>query len=55
MEDQREQAWKYFALHAGQRMSIFNFYITISTALVAATGVFIGIKTISPWFIAVLG
>lgn len=23
----REQAWKYFELHANQRMTLFNFYI----------------------------
>lgn len=55
MEDKREQAWKYFELHAGQRMSIFNFYITLSTAIVAALGVFIGISAISPWLIGTLG
>lgn len=35
----REHAWKYFELHARQRMALFNFYITISTALVAGIGV----------------
>lgn len=31
----RKQAWDYFAIHASQRMSIFNFYIVISSAVVA--------------------
>jgi Flp pilus assembly protein TadB len=30
-----KQAWDYFSTHAGQRMSIFNFYIALSS--VAAT------------------
>lgn len=27
----RKQAWDYFALHASQRMTIFNFYIVLSS------------------------
>ena len=27
----RKQAWDYFAIHASQRMSIFNFYIALSS------------------------
>jgi hypothetical protein len=27
----RKQAWDYFATHASQRMSIFNFYIALSS------------------------
>ncbi|WP_322046082.1 hypothetical protein [Paraburkholderia sp. J67] len=30
----RAQAWSYFALHAGQRMQTFQFYVTLITALV---------------------
>lgn len=30
---QYEYAWKYFSLHASQRLSTFNFYIVISTLL----------------------
>jgi len=33
--DMLEHAWRYFALHAGQRMSIFNFFLVLS-GLVAA-------------------
>ena len=29
----RESAWRYFAIHAEQRLKMFQFYITISTAL----------------------
>jgi hypothetical protein len=32
----QEQAWKYFDLHAGQRLTIFNFYIALCSAI--ATG-----------------
>ena len=33
--DLQEQAWKYFDLHAGQRLTIFNFYIALSSAIAA--------------------
>lgn len=33
--ESREYAWKYFQLHAGQRMSIFNFFVLISAILTA--------------------
>lgn len=29
----RENAWRHFAVHADQRLKMFQFYITISTAL----------------------
>ena len=29
----RESAWRHFAIHAEQRLKMFQFYITISTAL----------------------
>ena len=29
----RESAWKHFSVHADQRLKMFQFYITISTAL----------------------
>lgn len=29
----RDSAWKHFAIHAEQRLKMFQFYITISTAL----------------------
>jgi hypothetical protein len=32
----RKQAWDYFTTHAAQRMTVFNFYIALST-LTAAT------------------
>lgn len=32
--DLREDAWKYFALHAEQRMKVFNFYVVLSTLVV---------------------
>ena len=31
--DFRESAWRHFAIHAEQRLKMFQFYITISTAL----------------------
>ncbi len=33
--ESRDYAWKYFQLHAGQRMSIFNFFVLISAILTA--------------------
>ena len=51
----REQAWKYFELHAKQRMTLFNFYITISTALIAGIGVLLNFKEIPILLIITLG
>jgi len=34
-QDMLEHAWRYFALHAEQRMSVFNFFLVLS-GLVAA-------------------
>ena len=31
----RENAWRHFTIHAEQRLKMFQFYITISTALLA--------------------
>jgi hypothetical protein len=31
----QEQAWKYFELHANQRLTIFNFYIALCSAITA--------------------
>ncbi|HXM21080.1 MAG TPA: hypothetical protein VN948_07445 [Terriglobales bacterium] len=33
--DLQELAWKYFELHAGQRLTIFNFYIALCSAIAA--------------------
>jgi hypothetical protein len=35
-ESLRKQAWDYFQMHAGQRLSTFNFYIVISSVLSTA-------------------
>jgi len=32
----RKQAWDYFQTHAGQRLTTFNFYLTLSTAVTTA-------------------
>ncbi len=32
-----DSAWKYFQLHANQRVTHFNFFIVISTALISGT------------------
>ena len=34
--DLKEHVWNYFQLHAGQRMSIFNFFVVMSTLLTTA-------------------
>lgn len=31
----REHAWKYVEIHAGQRMSIFNFFLVLSGLVLA--------------------
>lgn len=33
LKDQMEYAWNYFKLHAGQRMSLFNFFVVMSALL----------------------
>ncbi len=32
----RKQAWDYFQIHAGQRLTTFNFYIVVSAVLATA-------------------
>ena len=39
----RNSAWKYFTVHAGQRLKLFQFYITISTAMLAAASLLVRI------------
>lgn len=34
----RVYAWNYFSLHATQRLTTFNFYLVISTLLLAGLG-----------------
>lgn len=34
LSEMREYAWKYFSLHADQRMKSFNFYIIMSTVTI---------------------
>lgn len=36
IKEQREYAWKYFQLHASQRMSSFNYFVTTATFLTAS-------------------
>lgn len=35
----QEYAWKYFELHSQQRITVFNFYITIISLLMAGSGI----------------
>lgn len=35
LKDMLEHAWRYFALHATQRISLFNFFVVISASLSA--------------------
>ena len=43
-ENIRNYIWKYFQLHAGQRLTTFNFYLVISTLF--TSGYFIAFKDI---------
>lgn len=38
VERHRTYAWDYFQLHSSQRIATFNFYITLSTAILAGIG-----------------
>jgi hypothetical protein len=40
----REHSWNYFALHAQQRISVFQYFITIESALITAALVSIQYK-----------
>ena len=57
MEDSeiREQVWKYFELHTKQRMTLFNFFITISIAIVSGIGVFLNFEKKPELLIITLG
>lgn len=47
----RNHLWSYFSLHAQQRMSAFQFFITLETALVGAVLLIIQSKDLqSPWY-----
>jgi hypothetical protein len=35
----RQQAWNYFQMHATQRLTTFNYYLAISTAITAAIAI----------------
>jgi hypothetical protein len=50
----REYAWNYFELHAGQRLKTFQFFVTLSTALIAGFVVLLRYGYTYKW-IAVLG
>lgn len=39
----RKQAWDYFSVHASQRLTIFNFYIIVSSLV--ATSYFASFKS----------
>ena len=43
-ENLRNYIWNYFRLHAGQRLTTFNFYIVISTLF--TSGYFVALKDI---------
>ena len=45
-ENALEYAWRYFALHAQQRMSVFNFFVILSGIL--ATGIGAGLQAGKP-------
>jgi hypothetical protein len=34
-KDMLEHAWRYFSLHAGQRLVLFNFFLVVSASLAA--------------------
>lgn len=36
LKDYRDYAWNYFALHAGQRMAVFRFYVIFATVIIGA-------------------
>jgi hypothetical protein len=51
-ENLRKYIWNYFQLHAGQRLTTFNFYIVISTLL--TSGYFVAVRDV-PYLSLLLG
>ncbi len=54
ISDQRQYVWNYFQLHASQRLITFNYYIIISTAIIAGYIVTVGMNSI-PMLAMLLG
>lgn len=50
-----EHAWRYFALHANQRMLVFNFYLVLSGLVLAALAKALEGDVAPPWFSILLG
>ncbi len=54
IKDLRDYAWKYFSLHADQRIKTFNFYVILATFAVG--GMLTAVKdSAPPWAIAIVG
>jgi hypothetical protein len=49
-DELRTQAWDYFALQAGQRLTTFNYYVLFSTAVIGGIGVVFK-EHLSPGFV----
>jgi hypothetical protein len=47
--DARTYAWNYFAVHAAQRMSVFQFFVTLSTAIVGGAVLIAGSAEDRKW------
>jgi hypothetical protein len=47
--DARTYAWNYFMVHAGQRMSVFQFFISLSTAIVGGAVLIAGSADDRKW------
>ncbi len=52
---EREHVWTYFALHAQQRLTTFNFYIVLSAAIIAASAALIKVAAGLPYAVVPLG
>lgn len=50
----RDYAWKYFALHADQRLKAFQFFITLSTAITGALIFMVRLGDPNKW-VSILG
>ncbi len=55
VESLRKYAWDYFQLHSSQRIATFNFYITLSSAIIAGIGTTLQQSINLPAISAVLG
>jgi len=49
LKEYRDYAWNYFSVHAAQRMSVFQFFITLATAIIGGAALIAGSSHDRKW------